>query len=289
MSLKPKLVAALALVGVILALILRYHNEERVEVRDPLPDFEHRGLVESSANFDGEIPTSTTQSDEVDGFRRDAGSAPKSVSVEPNDVRAFRDARGYYASGSTEIGEMHPYELYDLETLEQLANNDDGLAQLVLADRISIDEPYRADKLYLNAAVNGKSAALVNMASSRLVSAPGGTDWGFPLTTSVGELSDEYIDVLKFFVAAEETGDFVASEMLHGHLDAVDSDSGVSRTSLVRLCESGRELADQIIAERVKKWGDSNDVQTPITSQETPGAVCSNKSSSLDVNNKGMD
>jgi hypothetical protein len=236
------------------------------------PRDESRDQAEPTLPSDSNGPNASTQADESDYAWSDRGPQLDSLSSDPIDIQQLREARGYYSSGSSDINKMHPYELYDMETLEQLAANDDGLAQLVLADKISIDDPVRADRLYLDAAVNGKTAALVNLASSRLVAVPGGTDWGFLPTTSTGEISDEYIDVLKFYVAAEDSGDVVASEILQSHIDALGIE--ITEMSLGRLCEAGRELADLIRTEQLVKWGESKKAKTPITSYETPGAVC---------------
>ena len=62
----------------------------------------------------------------------------KPVTLEPVDVRQWRMSHGYYGSGSNDPGAKHPYEYYDLETLEQLALNDDGLAQFNDGDETCI-------------------------------------------------------------------------------------------------------------------------------------------------------
>lgn len=233
---------------------------------------EDQDVTLPSFSSDSNRASEAAETDE-NSYASDSGESKVDPSfAEPLDIQQFRAVRGYYASGSSDISQMHPYELYDLETLEQLVANDDGLAQLVLADKIAIDDPKRADELYLAAAVNGKSAALVNLASSRLVAVPGGTDWGFPLTTSSGQISDEYIDVLKFYVAAEATGDVIATEVLTSHIEAMGAE--ITESDLERLCQAGRELADQIRAEQIKKWGASKEIATPISSQETLAAVC---------------
>lgn len=186
----------------------------------------------------------------------------------------IREQHGYYASGSSDIDSMHPYELYDVETLDKLADQDDGMAQIVLADKLVATDPDRADILYWQAAVNGKTAALVNTAASYLVMVPGGTGYGFDLTSNNGEVSTEYANVLAYYAAAEDLGDPVATELLKTHLD--ESEFRGSAASIVRICEAGLALADEIRAERVSKWGGETPPSTTANIVETQDAICSN-------------
>ncbi len=274
MSLKSKLAFALVIIAGIVAMYLLDQGSSDGEVQESLPILESKNQSESPELVTRDTSTSITESKEIEQAQSNADTPIESMSAEPIDVQEFREAHGYYASGSSDISQMHPYELYDLKTLEQLAANDDGLAQLVLADRVFVDDPERADRLYLDAAVNGKTAALVNLASSRLVVVPGGTGWGFPLSTSTGEISQEYVDVLKFYVAAEASGDVLASSMLQDHIDAINPK--ITNSSLKLLCEAGAEVSDLIKAKQREKWGRLGRVDAPITSYEAPKAVCAN-------------
>lgn len=184
----------------------------------------------------------------------------------------LREEHGYYASGSSDIDSMHPYELYDLATLEELAAQDDGLAQLVLADKLVVTDPERADHLYWQAAVNGKTAALTNLAASHLVLVPGGSGFGFDLTSSDGEVSAEYARVLANYAAAEDLGDPIATEMLKTHVDEAAFRN--SAESLIRICEAGLALADEIRAERLRKWGSESPPSGPMNTVED--AICTN-------------
>jgi hypothetical protein len=220
--------------------------------------------------------SSSTTSDEMDGVIDSLSNSEikdADSNLEPIDVQAYREQRGYYASGSSSIDEMHPYELYDLDTLAQLAETDDGLAQLVLADKLIATDPDRADSLYMQAAINGRTAALVNMASSHLVLVPGSTGYGFPIASETGVITDKFVDVLKYYVAAEDLGDVIATDLLRSHID--ESQFGNLPESLIRVCESGLALADQIRKERQLKWGSSQKPNTQIVSFDTPPVVCS--------------
>lgn len=47
----------------------------------------------------------------------DTWSAGTAASMSPAQLAVIREQHGYYASGSSDIDSMHPYELYDVETL----------------------------------------------------------------------------------------------------------------------------------------------------------------------------
>lgn len=191
---------------------------------------------------------------------------------EPIDIHQYRERHGYYASGSSSIDEMHPYELYDLETLEQLAANGDGLAQLVLGDKVVVMNPDRADSLYWQSVVNGQTAALVNIAASNMVLVPGATDFGFHFVDGDGEISTDYARILGYYAAVEDLGDFIATDILRSHIE--ESEFSGSTMSIIRICEAGLELADRIKDERRDKWGEVILEEPLIISFDPPLSVC---------------
>lgn len=242
---------------------------------DDVTSIQSRPVTGENDSRDG---ADTASMDPESTLSVEADSAPsndpadQSHDSEPINTQNFREAHGYYASGSSDVNEKHPYELYDVQTLEQLADNNDSLAQLVLADQISVEDPERADELYMESAVNGKTAALVNMAASRLLLVPGGTGFGFPLTSNSGRISDSYVEVLKYYVAAENMGDSVAGELLRSHIDALGLVN--STESLQRVCEAGNALIDRIEEKQREKWGSPRHVDPIVLSDEAPTAVC---------------
>lgn len=195
--------------------------------------------------------------------------------LEPADIRAFRDARGYYGSGGNDIGAKHPYEYLDDETLQGLADQQDGLAQLVLADRISNSDIETAMPLYLEAAVNGKTAALINAASSQLVVENGKTGFAFELTDEEGLISDEYAEILQYYAAAEALGDFVGSEMLMEHISAANF--GDDSENISRICSDGIVLARNIENIRYTRWGERSDDDVAIESLQVPQSICGHR------------
>ena len=204
----------------------------------------------------------------------DPESSGSSTSDDSIQLAEVRERHGYYASGSGDINSKHPYELYDVETLAQLADQDDGMAQIVLADKLVATDPERADALYWQAAINGKTAALVNVAASHLVLVPGGTGFGFEPETDDGEVSSEYADVLAYYAAAEDLGDPVATELLRAHMD--DSQFSDSADSIIRICEEGLAIADKIRAERITKWGNEEPQSSAAPELDSQEAICSN-------------
>ncbi len=201
----------------------------------------------------------------------------KPVTLEPVDVRQWRMSHGYYGSGSNDPGSKHPYEYYDIETLEQLALNDDGLAQLMMGMKLAFSTEHgdRARQFYWQAAVNGFTAGLAFTATDRMVLRlrHGSASFDFPIKNEEGDISDELADRLRFLAAAEYLGDFIASHMLRTFLDSFElGDSGASRT---RICRLGLELANQIRTERIDKSGGSRWPADTAVSLEKPKPICS--------------
>ncbi len=180
--------------------------------------------------------------------------------------------RGYHSSG--EIGQItkRPFEYYDESTLQKMADDGDGLAQLILAERLSFSDPKKADALYIEAAINGKTAGLTSAAGDRLLIVPGQKGYGFPVTDAGGNVSDEYLEVLRFYAAAEYLGDFIGTELLASHLETADF--GRSPDSVRRICSSGEELANAIVSERNRRWGSADNSAVPIDWAETPDPIC---------------
>lgn len=208
-----------------------------------------------------EAPRPETGTDTQERETRDStefaySAVEKVPTMEPLDVRAFREARGYYGSGGNDIGAKHPYEYMDDEALQALADQQDGLAQLILADRLSNSDIEKAMPMYLEAAVNGKTAALVNMASSRLVRQNNPQGFGFELTNESGRISDEYLEILRYYAAAEMLGDFVGTEMLNDHI--LVNDLTRYPDNLARICALGLEVKNNIETVRTSRWGDSS-------------------------------
>ncbi len=198
-----------------------------------------------------------------------------STTLKPIDVREWRMSHGYYLSGSNDPGAKHPYEYYDLETLEKLALNDDGLAQLMLGEKLAFSTEHkdRSRQLYWQAAVNGFTVSLALTAMDNMVLRHGSTSFDFPIKNEAGDISDEFADRLKFLAAAEYLGDFVASQTLRDYLEWFElGDSSASRT---RICRLGLELSNQIKAERIDKSGGSRWPADIEVSLEKPKPICS--------------
>ncbi|MCH7893564.1 MAG: hypothetical protein IH907_03515 [Proteobacteria bacterium] len=232
-------------------------------------DIEVTGL-QNPDNEEINIGTDTPESGE-------SAVIAKPVTLEPVDVRQWRMSHGYYGSGSNDPGSKHPYEYYDTETLEQLALNDDGLAQLMMGMKLAFSTEHgdRARQFYWQAAVNGFTAGLAFTATDRMLLrlGHGSTSFDFPIKNEEGDISDELADRLKFLAAAEYLGDFVASQMLRAFLDSFElGDSGASRT---RICRLGLELANQIKAERIDKSGGLRWPADIEVSLEKPKPICS--------------
>ena len=170
--------------------------------------------------------------------------------------------RGHHDSGENGQIVKRPYEYYDESTLQKMADDGDGLAQLILAERLSFSDPKKADVLYIEAAINGKTAGLTSAAGDRLLIVPGQKGYGFPTADAGGSVSDEYLEVLRFYAAAEYLGDFVGTELLASHLETADLRQ--SQDSVRRICSSGEELANAIITERNRRWGTADDLAAPI-------------------------
>ena len=197
------------------------------------------------------------------------------ATLEPIDLRKWQMSHGYYGSGLNDPGSKHPYEYYDLETLEQLALNDDGLAQLILGEKLAFSTEHedRSRQLYWQAAVNGFTAGLAFTATDSMLLRPGSTSVDFPTKNEDGEISDELTNRLKFLAAAEYLGDFIASHMLRTYSNVFElDDSGASRT---RVCRLGLELSNQIKAERLDKSGGSRWPAEIEVSLEKPKPYCS--------------
>jgi len=206
----------------------------------------------------------------------ETGEVAGVITPEPLDIYEWRMSRGYYANGSNDAGAKHPYEYYDNETLEQQALNDDGLAQLMLGERLrfSTNQKERAEQFYRQAAINGFTAGLINTAADRMAIDLKSGSYDFPTIDEDDEISNEYAERLKYFAAAEYLGDFVGSVSLRMHLDP--SGTGGSAASRKRVCQAGFELADQIEAERIRKFGEPTfDVDLEILSFEIPQRFCS--------------
>lgn len=180
--------------------------------------------------------------------------------------------RGYHSSSESGLMAKRPYEYYDESTLQKMADDGDGLAQLILAERLSFSDPKKADALYIEAAINGKTAGLISAAGDRLLIVPGQKGFGFPVTGAGGSVSDEYLEVLRFYAAAEYLGDFVGTELLASHLDTGQL-TNVS-DSVRRICASGQELADAIISERIRRWGTPDKSEAPADWVEIPDPIC---------------
>ncbi len=173
-------------------------------------------------------------------------------SSESLELFGWRMSRGYYKSGSNDSQAKHAYEYYDEDTLRKLANADDGLAQLILAERLAFtrDKKEEAHDLNWRAAVNGYTAGLTNIAGDGLVIRRGDQPYGFDVVGENGVISDEFADQLKYLSAAEYLGDFVASAMLRAHMEPSKfRNFGDSRA---RVCDMGSKLADQVLKERVE-------------------------------------
>lgn len=199
----------------------------------------------------------------------------ESAALEPIDIRKWRMSHGYYSSGLNGPGSKHPYEYYDMETLEQLALNDDGLAQLMLGMKLAFSTEHgdRSRQLYWQAAVNGFTASLSFIATDRMVLRHGSTSFDFPIKNEDGDISDEFADRLKFLAAAEYLGDFVASHLLRTFLNVFELDA--SSASRTRICRLGLELSDQIKAERLDKSGGSRWPAEIEVSLDKPKPYCS--------------
>lgn len=197
------------------------------------------------------------------------------AALEPIDIRKWRMSHGYYGGGSNDPGSKHPYEYYDIETLEQLALNDDGLAQLMLGQKLAFSTEHkdRSRQLYWQAAVNGFTVSLTLTAMDSMVRKLGSTSFDFPIKNEAGGISDEFADRLKFLAAAEYLGDFVASQTLRDYLELFElGDSSASRT---RICRLGLELSDQIKVERINKSGGSQWPADIEVSLDKPKPYCS--------------
>lgn len=214
----------------------------------------------------------TQDEPELSSDGADSTSSPGVVSwnLEPLDVIRYRQARGYYMSGN-DIGAKHAYEYMDLESLEELANQEDGLAQLVLAHRLEVSNYQKSVAFYKKAAINGKTAALVNLASSQLVVRAGG-GFGFDIADERGQISERYADVLQYYAAAELLGDFVGTELLQQHLQAADFFD--DDEALVKVCRKGQVIASHIRRARLAKWGVSEIESHQIESIDIPVPVC---------------
>ena len=99
------------------------------------------------------------------------GESIQSTNLEPIDIREWRMSHGYYRSDSNDSGSKHPYEYYNIETLEKLAQNGDGLAQIMLGEKLafSAEHQERSRELYWQAATNGFTAGLSNTATDSMV------------------------------------------------------------------------------------------------------------------------
>lgn len=195
-----------------------------------------------------------------------------SSSMIPLAALTWATDRGYHSSGENGQIAKRPYEYYDQSTLEKLADEGDGLAQLILAERLSFSDPKQADVLYIEAAINGKTAGLTSAAGDRLLIVPGQKGYGFPVTDAAGSVSEEYLEVLQFYAAAEYLDDFVATEMLASHLETAKLRN--SPESIRRICSSGEEIANAIISERNRRWGSADNSIVPIDWAETPDPIC---------------
>ena len=193
-------------------------------------------------------------------------------SLEPLDVSAFREDRGYYMSGGNDAGSGHAYQYYDDTTLRGLAEQHDGLAQLVLADRISNEDLGGAVPLYLEATVNGKTAALINLASSQLVVNPGQRGFGFEMKTASGDISTEFAEILKYYAAAEYLGDFVGTTMLVDHLESAGLHEDA--TSVRTVCSMGQGVARNILSIRESRQIRSANQEIDISSVDIPNPIC---------------
>ena len=269
---KALVIALSGVLGIALVwLVVSRNNGETVK---------HSGLS-AYAPSDIGVAGGQKEGNEEINIRRDTPESGESAvitqpaTLEPIDIRKWRMSHGYYSSGLNDPGSKHPYEYYDIETLEQLALNDDGLAQLMLGMKLSFSTEHgdRARQLYWQAAVNGFTASLLFSATDRMLLRHGSTSFDFPIKNEDGDISDELTDRLKFLAAAEYLGDFIASGTLRGFLDSFElDDSSASRT---RICRLGLELANQIKAERIDKSGGSTWPADIEVSLEKPKPYCS--------------
>ncbi len=203
------------------------------------------------------------------------GESIQSTNLEPIDIREWRMSHGYYRSDSNDSGSKHPYEYYNIETLEKLAQNGDGLAQIMLGEKLafSAEHQERSRELYWQAAINGFTAGLSNTATDSMVLKAGSTSFDFPTNNEEGDISDEFVDRLKYLAAAEYLGDFVASQLLRDYLDSFGL--GGSSASRNRICQSGLELSERIQTERFKKSGGSISPADSVVSLQMPEPYCS--------------
>lgn len=254
--------AAVVLTFVFLAVwIVTSRNDNHITRQDTAQHLqgpsEHQQLPEpaqsNSSQSNEDLPTAISQAS-IDGY-------PDVDGVDPLALYEWGIAHGYYLTDLNDDGAQHPYVGYDIQTLSALAENGDGLAKLILADRISHREPNRADVLYLEAAALGKTAALTNLAASHLLILPGSDGFGIPFTDESGNVSEQYAEVLRYYAAAEMMGDFVASELLRGALEVhrlLDSEASINI-----VCQMGKAIREALLHERDTKWGE---VSLPPTS-----------------------
>lgn len=260
------------LLGIALVWLVVSHNNGEAVKHSGLsayaPSDIRNAVGQKADNEEIDIGSDTPESGESDVITDPA-------TLEAIDVREWRMSHGYYLSGSNDPGAKHPYEYYDIETLEQLALNDDGLAQLMLGEKLAVSPEHkdRARQLYWQAAVNGFTVSLTLTAMDSMVRKLGSTSFDFPIKNEAGDISDEFADRLKFLAAAEYLGDFAALQTLRDYLEWFElGDSSASRT---RICRLGLELSNQIKAERIDKSGGSRWPADIEVSFEKPKPYCS--------------
>lgn len=241
-------------------------NRTQVEVQDAAQNEVASGTDERSVRVD-----SPERSDQVTS----SSEYNETATLEPPDIARFREQRGYYVSGGNDPAAAHPYESLSNDDLQVLASQGDGLAQLVMADRMANTNLVEAIPTYLEAAANGKTAALINIASGQLVVTNGQSGFGFELTDEDGQVSTRYAEILQYYAAAEILGDFVGSEMLRDHINLSKLSDKVA--SLERICSLGREIASGIGVIRTSKGLSKELDQVELTSVDTPEPICASR------------
>lgn len=239
------------------------------------------GKDESQRRTD-DAATNSSNAETPDSHRPIA-PAGKSIRLEPEKENisstlipvaalSWAAERGYHSAAQNGPAATRPYDHYDLLTLQKLADDGDGLAQLILAENLSFSDPKKADVFYMEAAINGKTAGLTYAAGDRLLIFSGQKGYGFSLADADGIVSKDYLEVLRFYAAAEYLGDFIGTELLASHLESADLRQ--LRESVRRICSSGQELAHAIIAERIRRWGSVDTSVLAVEWTETPDPIC---------------
>ncbi len=156
----------------------------------------------------------------------------------------WRSDRGHF-DGSSQTD----YSNYSVETLSDLVVNRDRLAMLTLAQMLSIDEhsEQRVIDLYEEAAVLGYTYALTRLADFKLSNKVYRREQPNKLNAE-GQLSDQFVDGLKYLAAAELSGDpFMLAAFSY---QTRDIDPDVLKQGLPRICAEGQNALNALEAKR---------------------------------------